>query len=57
MPVTSFVVPAPAKIALFCPEAILSNSSRQTMPIDASIGFSSAVCSNRVRMVEGSWPT
>ena len=57
MPVTSFVVPAPAKIALFCPEAILSNSSKQTMPIEASIGFSSAACRSRVRIVDGSCPT
>ncbi len=57
MPVTSLVVPAPAKMALFWPEAILSNSSRQTMPIEASIGLSSAACRSRVRMVHGSWPT
>jgi hypothetical protein len=57
MPVTSLVVPAPAKMALFCPEAILSNSSRQMMPMDASMGLSSAACRRRVMMVLGSWPT
>jgi hypothetical protein len=57
MPVTSLVVPAPAKIALFCPDAILSNSSRHTTPIDASSGLPSAVCNSRVRIEIGSWPT
>jgi len=57
MPVTSLVVPAPAKMALFWPEAILSNSSRQMMPIDARSGLSSAAWSRRVMMVFGSWPT
>ncbi len=57
MPVTSLVVPAPAKIALFWPLAILSNSSRQMIPIEASSGLSSAAWSRRVTIVFGSWPT
>jgi hypothetical protein len=54
-PVTSLVVPAPANTALFWPEAILSNSSRHTMPMAANRGLSSAACKkageNRARIL------